>query len=360
MSPPVETAPRDDPQVRSKLIDIDHAVIGNRGQNSQIFAVSFDLRGHADRASHARGRPRWWRGLRGLRFCPQCLSDNGNRWMLSWRLAWSFACTRHHTLLLDACPACGRRHVRSRTQPADSPYLGDLGLALLEHSPHGGPPACTYPLSEANAVPLDADGPVLRAQRHVNIAIAALLAARRTPADLAAPQQILDDLHAAARAALAALRTPATPPQSITAITRDLVADHGFPDNAHHDDAAHVAFGTTAAHLMLATGSTTPDPVITDWLAHTPTGGSKARLSRLLDQWNNASPGLQSSLLTCIGPRLNPAHQLRYGIATSTPRRPRSGHGTARAASVPSLFWRGWALRLNPRGCSTRCPTAKR
>ncbi|SDM26310.1 regulatory helix-turn-helix protein, lysR family [Lentzea albidocapillata subsp. violacea] len=306
-----------------------------------------------DRPARAGSRPRWWRGLRGSRFCPKCLSDNGNRWMLSWRLAWSFACTRHHTLLLDACPACGRRHVRTRAQPAGSPYLGDLGLALLEHSPHGGPPACTYPLSEADAVPLDADSPVLRAQRHVNTTIAALLAARRTPAALAAlaaPQQILDDLHAAARAALAALRTPAIPPQSIAAIIRDLVADHGFSDNAHDDDAAHVAVGATAADLMLATGSTTPDPVITGWLAHTPTGGSKAHLSRLLDQWNNASPGLQSSLLTCIGPRLNPAHQLRYGIATSTPRRPRSGHGTARAASVPSLFWRGWALRLNPQG----------
>ncbi|SFR28412.1 TniQ protein [Lentzea waywayandensis] len=57
----------------------------------------------ADRPARAGSRPRWWRGLRGSRFCPRCLSDNGNRWMLSWRLAWSFACTRHHTLLLDAC-----------------------------------------------------------------------------------------------------------------------------------------------------------------------------------------------------------------------------------------------------------------
>ncbi|MGH3627865.1 MAG: hypothetical protein ACRDRL_10560 [Sciscionella sp.] len=67
-------------------------------------------------------------------------------------------------------------------------------------------------------------------------------------------------------------------------------------------------------------------------------------------RWDTASPELQGALLKRIGPRLNPAFQLRYGIATATPRRPRFGHGKTQAASLPGLFWRGWALRLNPQG----------
>lgn len=42
------------------------------------------------------------------RYCPQCLAASDGRWMLSWRLPWTFACTVHGTVLLDDCPACGR------------------------------------------------------------------------------------------------------------------------------------------------------------------------------------------------------------------------------------------------------------
>lgn len=302
-----------------------------------------------DQSARPGSRPRWWRGLTGSRFCPHCLTANGNRWMLSWRLAWSFTCTHHHTLLRDTCPVCERQHLWTRTQPLDSPHLGKLGLALPQSSPRGGAPACTFPLAEADTVGLAPDGPVMRAQHHIDTLITALLAARDASADLAPLQQILDDLHAAARATLAALRTSAAPPEPITAIARSVLAEHGRPDHGH-DRATGVATSTTAAHLMLATGPTAPDPAITAWLAHSTAGGSKARLSQLLDQWDNASPELQGALLKRIGPRLNPAIQLRYGTATSTPRRPRSGHGKVRAASLPSLLWRGWTLRLNPQG----------
>ena len=79
---------------------------------------------------------------------------------------------------------------------------------------------------------------------------------------------------------------------------------------------------------------------------------ARSLANRCLDlaQWETASPELQGALLKRIGPRLNPAFQLRYGTATSRPCRPRSGHGKTRAASLPSLFWRGWTLRLNPHG----------
>ncbi|SFD01954.1 TniQ family protein [Streptomyces aidingensis] len=41
------------------------------------------------------------------RWCPHCLKDNGGRWLLRWRLAWSFACVEHQVFLCGHCPSCG-------------------------------------------------------------------------------------------------------------------------------------------------------------------------------------------------------------------------------------------------------------
>ena len=60
---------------------------------------------------------------RGSRYCPSCLAERDGRWLLSWRLGWTFACTAHGVLLCDTCPSCGqaprcpdRPHLRA--QPA--------------------------------------------------------------------------------------------------------------------------------------------------------------------------------------------------------------------------------------------------
>ncbi len=63
-------------------------------------------------------------GRAGSRFCPACQAGSGGRWQLAWRLGWSFACTRHHVLLADRCPAC-LRTPRLRAHPRrDVPRLG--------------------------------------------------------------------------------------------------------------------------------------------------------------------------------------------------------------------------------------------
>jgi hypothetical protein len=50
------------------------------------------------------------------RFCPNCLADSSGRWPLKWRLQWTFACTAHRCLLVDACTQCGATQ-RSRRYP---------------------------------------------------------------------------------------------------------------------------------------------------------------------------------------------------------------------------------------------------
>lgn len=42
-------------------------------------------------------------------FCPQCLVENGHRWLLQWRLPWHFICGKHGTFLVSRCPRCGGR-----------------------------------------------------------------------------------------------------------------------------------------------------------------------------------------------------------------------------------------------------------
>lgn len=42
------------------------------------------------------------------RACPACLRDSGGRWLLKWRLTWSFACVKHRVYLIDHCRGCGK------------------------------------------------------------------------------------------------------------------------------------------------------------------------------------------------------------------------------------------------------------
>ena len=88
--------------------------------------------------------PRWWRQPIGSRYCPRCLAANGGRWMLTWRIPWTFACTGCQVLLADTCPDCGRRHRRTRTGQPRRPGRCDLtGLPLPPpRPPRGGIMSC--------------------------------------------------------------------------------------------------------------------------------------------------------------------------------------------------------------------------
>src|ERR1019366_3681618 len=141
----------------------------------------------------------WWRQLTASRYSPRCLAANGGRRMLAWRIPWTFACTECQVLLADTCPDCGRRHRRTRTGQPRQPGRCDL-----------------------TGLPLPPGGHVLAAQQHIDALIAALLTSRDRPAETAAPQQQLDDLHAVARAAVSAVNGPAALPAAATAVLSEL------------------------------------------------------------------------------------------------------------------------------------------
>ena len=135
--------------------------------------------------------PRWWRQPIGSRYCPRCLAANGGRWMLTWRIPWTFACTSCQVLLADTCPDCGRRHRRTRTGQPRRPGRCDLtGLPLPPpRPPRGGITSCGTDPAQTAAIALPAGGRVLRAQQHIDAFTATLLAAREQPEELAVLQR---------------------------------------------------------------------------------------------------------------------------------------------------------------------------
>ena len=311
--------------------------------------------------------PRWWRQPIGSRYCPRCLAANGGRWMLTWRIPWTFACTGCQVLLADTCPDCRRRHRRTRTGQPRRPGRCDLtGLPLPPpHPPRGGIMSCSADPAQTPAIALPAGGHVLRAQQHIDALTAALLAAREQPEELAVLQQHLDDIHAVAHAAISALHGPAAPPAIISAVLDELGAQPGIPIQpgehagvgaltgpAHgrrRQFAPVCAFGITIADVMLHGRRGDPDPLIAAWLAGNEAGRKKtAGPANMLARWDQASPALQAALAKPLASRLDTFCQLRYRAPAGPARIPDPARAGEHARALPSLLWPGWALRLMP------------
>jgi hypothetical protein len=316
---------------------------------------------------HLPRTPRWWRQPAGSRYCPRCLAANGGRWLLTWRIPWTFACTGCQVPLADTCPDCGRRHRRTRTGQPRRPGCCDLsGLPPPPpRPPHRGIMPCSSDPARTPAITLPAGGRVLRAQQHIDALIATPLTARGQPGRTAALQQYLDDIHAVARAAISALHGPAAPPAIISAIldepgaqpgTGGRAGDHrgiGTPTGPAHGRrrqfAPVAAFGISVADVMLHGRRGDPDPLIAAWLAGNEAGRKKtAGPAIMLTRWTQASPALQAAPATPLASRLDTFCQLRYRAAAGPARIPGPARAGEHARALPSLLWPGWALRLMP------------
>ena len=313
--------------------------------------------------------PRWWRQPIGSRYCPRCLAANGGRWMLTWRIPWTFACTGCQVLLADTCPDCGRRHRRTRTGQPRRPGRCDLtGLPLPPpRPPRGGITSCGSDPAQTAVIALPAggrDAARAAAHRRPDRRAAGRTRPARAPAAL---QQYLDDIHAVARAAISALHGPAAPPAIAVAVLDELGAQPGIParPGEHPGTAALTgpahgrrrqfapvaAFGITIADVMLHGRRGDPDPLIAAWLAGNEAGRKKtAGPANMLARWDQASPALQAALAKPLASRLDTFCQLRYRALAGPARTPDPARAGEHARALPSLLWPGWALRLMPPG----------
>ena len=319
--------------------------------------------------SHSRGPIRWWNHTLGSRYCPQCLAENDGRWKLEWRLAWVFACERHGILLVDVCPACGmtprdkswsfrQRDLPVAPQACRSTRTNRNRVPEAAERQEIGDGYCAYILSEASTRTLPLDGHVIAAQRHITRVIEQVTA-RGEEGSGSSPSQLskFDDLFVIARSCLACYSrsSPADVPDCVAAIDAELGPDrmdrtrqwggHG----PRRYDARTMAFGLSIASKTLSGDGGGLNPDVFDWLARHEMHETKAGYAtHVMERWGQASPLVRQSILAAIGPHLRPTQQLRYRTYTPSPAPPRPGVTARRAPQVPNLFWRGWAVRLNP------------
>ncbi|WP_235621996.1 TniQ family protein [Mycolicibacterium austroafricanum] len=220
-----------------------------------VAALTFSRTVHPDGplyAAHTLPSTTWgWRAH--SRWCPQCLTDTGGRWLLAWRLNWTFACLTHHRLLHDACPACAGRQ-RSRPPANQIPQLGRCAEPVRD--PSGERTRCGADLGQIDESVELVDAATVRSQRLVN----ALLAGLRPPLRVYGsarpePQDIFIDVTIIARYVFSHIDDSA----AATSLSPELaeLCNPAYAANGHkaapaaHPTARDVAIATTIAVSIL-------------------------------------------------------------------------------------------------------------
>lgn len=127
--------------------------------------------------------------------CPACLREHGT-WLLRWQLGWSLLCTRHHALLISACPACGGRIGPPRRVRWPSDERGELRDPCACRG-REGERLCRERLIEAQAVGLAGDRDLLAAQVRLDAVLDGEVRPRLAGEEVD-PLSWLHDLHALA------------------------------------------------------------------------------------------------------------------------------------------------------------------
>jgi hypothetical protein len=283
-----------------------------------------------------------WRHLgRHSRFCPHCLAETEGRWPLAWRLPSTFACLRHHCLLVDHCPGC-----RNRPRLFTNSQLGRSAGSTHCMRPlrrDGKWTPCRHNLTETPTRPLPPDGDILASQQHLDALVQA-----GSPA--------LQDLYFLSRRCLRGLTlSPTTAPQ---AAARPLAECHAAPPPNDHlrslTDAGRLAVSTTLAVWAADAASTTGRAVFewlmqTDRVTHRRAAISISSITRRLQPWQHTSPELIGRVIADADQDLPLDARLRYRSAAH-PRRPdlTDAEIQQRADKIPHALWPAWTLRLLP------------
>ena len=281
---------------------------------------------------------------RGSRYCPACLAELGGRWLLAWRLGWTFTCTTHAVLLCDTCPACGQvpRSRTSRASGLNPPGTCASTITRREH--------CGTDLREVTPRRLGPGHPVLAAQRWT---------ATLTALDDTRPAgngDTLADLGIVASWVLRqapAAQFPGTGPAALAAWREQ----DQQPPAAGRQPGRFPPAGAATAAALAATAMTvltgSDEQAIEQIRALLPprAGPRRPRPAGLpAARWGQLSQPARGRFLRALDPDLSPADRIRYRAGTPQAAIPDDPPGllAARARAIPQLLWPDWAIRLMP------------
>ena len=284
---------------------------------------------------------------RGSRYCPSCLAERDGRWLLAWRLGWTFACPAHGVLLCDTCPSCGQ----ARRGGAGRAGLNPPGTCANTIKRNN---CCGADLRQVTPSPLAPDHPVLAAQHWTG----ALLTVDDTgPGQNGAPPQtVLSDLGIVGSWVLR--QAPAAQfacfgPQVLAAWrawSQQPAAARRQPSRFPPASAALTAALAATAMTML-TGSDEQAIAQIRTLLPSRAGPRRARPAGLPGpRWRQLSHPARGRFLRALDPDLGPADRIRYRTGTPRAAIPDDPPGllATRARAIPQLLWAEWAIRLMP------------
>jgi DNA-binding transcriptional ArsR family regulator len=280
---------------------------------------------------------------RGSRYCPSCLAERDGRWLLAWRLGWTFACTTHGVLLCDTCPSCGQAP-RGRAGRAGLNPPGTCANTIKRHE------YCGADLRQVIPGRLAPGNPVLAAQRWTGIlltlddtrpagngdalsdlGIVASWVLRQAPAAQLAGSgpQVLAAWREQDQQPPATRRQPSRFPPASAALTAALAATAMTVLTGSDEQAIE----QIRALLPPRAGPRRPRP------AGLPTA-----------RWRQLSQPARGRFLRALDPDLSPADRIRYRTGTPQAAIPAGPPGllAARARAIPQLLWPDWAIRLIP------------
>ena len=280
---------------------------------------------------------------RGSRYCPSCLAERDGRWLLAWRLGWTFACTTHRVLLCDTCPGCGQAP-RGRGGRAGLNPPGTCPNTIKRTN------CCSADLRQATADRLAPGHPVLAAQHWT----AALFSLDDTPS--AGNRVAAGDLGIVASWVLRQApggHVAGSGPQALAAWREwDQHSPAARRQPRRIPPASAALTGTLAATAMTVLAGS-DEQAIDQIRALLPRRArpQRARPAGLPAQrWQQLSPRTRSRFLRALDPDLIPADRIRYRTSTPQAAIPDSPPGllAARARAIPQLLWPEWAIRLMP------------
>lgn len=271
------------------------------------------------------------------RICPQCLSDTDGQWQVGWRLAFTFACVRHHSLMVDTCPG---GHLIQSTPAQRALHRQNWECGQLTDTAE----VCATDLRQLQGEQLHPEHPVVRAQAEIdsilnsgdddNAVWARFLDIRAIASGVAAEND-LDKIREVCD-------LPASLLQGIDDEAGFGIALAGMESSLM---AACATYAVRTLHDLNTTGNSS---LLVSPLEYARSFANRATPDAIARRWGKTGPALTAHIRTLLGGTGEDQNRLRYYLAD--PSRPRPIADDAlirrRIRFLPPIAWPGFAARI--------------